>query len=285
MEEVLVSIAIPCYNTEKYLRMAIQSVLNQSYKNWELLILDDGSTDKTVEIAKEFMDERITIVCDGKNKGLPERLNESVSWAKGKYYARMDADDIMHYNRIKMQVDYLETHSDIDVLGTSIYTIDNENKLCGVLFYNESNSVRDGIFPVLSHPTIMGKLEWFKLNQYDVTMRRAQDKELWLRTRTYSKFFNLSIPLLYYREMGIPTFNKYCRSKWFELTKLYCHSRKYNIPLFKNIFLIIKSISQIGVCSILALFGRMDILVKMKNRERTFEKNNADKDLSKSVAV
>ncbi len=285
MDDVLVSIAIPCYNAEKYLQMAIQSVLNQSYNNWELLIIDDGSTDKTLEIAKGFTDKRITVVCDGKNKGLPMRLNESVSWSKGKYYARMDADDIMHYNRIKLQVDYLEKHPDIDVLGTSIYTIDSENKLCGVLLYNESNSIRDGIFPVLSHPTIMGKLEWFKLNQYDVTMKRAQDKELWLRSRTYSKFFNLSIPLLYYREMGIPTFKKYCRSKWFELTKLYYHSRKYNIPIFKNIFLIIKSISQIGVCAIFALIGRMDILVKMKNRERSFEKNNADTDLSKSIAV
>ena len=80
---------------------AICSVLNQSYIDWELLLLDDGSTDESLNIAKSFTDGRIKIISDGMNRGLIYRLNESINMARGKFYARMDADDIMHPDRIK----------------------------------------------------------------------------------------------------------------------------------------------------------------------------------------
>ena len=92
MARPLVTIAIPIYNAEKFLQYAVQSVLNQTYTNWELLLMEDGSTDSTLPICCEYVkrDKRISLIRDGINRGLIYRLNESIQLAKGKYYARMD---------------------------------------------------------------------------------------------------------------------------------------------------------------------------------------------------
>ena len=118
----LVSIVIPVYNGEVYLRDAIQSVVNQTFQNWKLYLINDGSTDGSLVIMEEYAlrDARIKVIDDGQNKGLVTRLNQSVEIAVGKYYARMDADDIMYITRIEEQVTFLESHPDVDVLGTSI---------------------------------------------------------------------------------------------------------------------------------------------------------------------
>ena len=102
----LVTIAIPIYNAEKYLRYAIQSCINQTYQNWELLLMCDGSTDKSDEIATDLslQDSRIVLINDHKNLGLPARLNETINMARGEFYVRMDADDIMAVDRVETQV-------------------------------------------------------------------------------------------------------------------------------------------------------------------------------------
>ena len=104
----IVSIGLPVYNAEKFLRDAIVSILNQSYVHFELIIMDDGSTDKSIDIVNSFNDKRIVVYRDGVNKGLPARLNEISTLAKGRYLARMDADDIMHPERIEKQLKILE---------------------------------------------------------------------------------------------------------------------------------------------------------------------------------
>ena len=130
---MLVTIAIPVYNGESYLRDAIQSVVNQTFQDWELYLINDGSTDNSLAIMQEYAlnDIRIKVIDDGQNKGLVTRLNQSIETAIGKYYARMDADDIMYVTRIEEQVRFLESHPDVDVLGTSIMIIDNENNIVG----------------------------------------------------------------------------------------------------------------------------------------------------------
>ena len=129
----LVTIAIPIYNAEKYLRYAIQSCINQTYQNWELLLMCDGSTDTSIGIMEEMAayDSRIRVIYDDVNKGLVYRLNQSIKLAKGKYYARMDADDIMAVNRIEEEVNFLELHPMVDVVGTSMMMIDGDNHIMG----------------------------------------------------------------------------------------------------------------------------------------------------------
>jgi glycosyltransferase involved in cell wall biosynthesis len=90
----LVSIGMPVFNCERTLSTAIQSILNQTYANWELIIIDDGSKDKTLEIAKSFRDPRIEVINDGQNQRLPIRLNQAIALSRGKYFARMDGDDV-----------------------------------------------------------------------------------------------------------------------------------------------------------------------------------------------
>ena len=107
---MFVTIAIPVYNGESYLRDAIQSVVNQTFQDWELYLVNDGSTDGSLAIMQEYAlrDIRIKVIDDGQNKGLVTRLNQSIEIAVGKYYARMDADDINDFNRFEKEVEYLE---------------------------------------------------------------------------------------------------------------------------------------------------------------------------------
>lgn len=196
-ESTLVTIAIPIYNAEKFLDFAILSVLNQTYKNWELLLMEDGSIDHSEEISQKYatLDPRIRIVSDGANKGLICRLNQSISLAKGKYYARMDADDIMAIDRIEKQVAFMETNQDTDVIGSSTMLIDESNNILG------SRSM-DGNSSGFIHPSVFGKTEWFLNNQYRADAYRVEDQDLWYRTQTNSKFVNLPEPLMFYRAFG-----------------------------------------------------------------------------------
>lgn len=108
MSEVLVTITIPIYNAMSYLKDSIQSVINQTYKDWILYLINDGSSDDSLAVMREFAekDSRIKIIDDGLNRGLIERLNGSIAMCETKYYARMDADDIMYVTRIEEQVNF-----------------------------------------------------------------------------------------------------------------------------------------------------------------------------------
>src|SRR5690242_569481 len=110
----VVTIGLPFYNNRSTLELAIKSVIAQTYSNWNLILLDDGSTDGSREIAKNYVDDdKISLISDGINKGLICRLNQLAHLATGKYLARMDADDLMDPERIKKQVEYLELHQEV----------------------------------------------------------------------------------------------------------------------------------------------------------------------------
>ncbi len=214
--KVLVSIGIPFYNSEAYLDFAIRSVLNQTYTHWQLFLLDDGSEDASLAIAQKYeSDSRITIISDGQNKGLPYRLNELSLLAKGKYYARMDADDIMFPHRIETQVKFLEENPSLDVLGCCAISIDTQNNIVGKRNckkrdgFSKQEIIQNGCF---IHPSVMGKRSWFVNNTYNIEYRRSQDLELWVRTVDSSGFHVLEEPMIFYREVGVPTFKKYYQS-------------------------------------------------------------------------
>lgn len=209
----LITIAIPFFNAEKYLKEAVQSVIDQTYRNWHLILMDDGSTDSSLQIAEELAknDSRITVYSDGLNKNLGQRLNEISSITKTQFLARMDADDIMHPTRIGKQIKTLLENPKIDVLGTNAYSIDENGKTIGIRLNPQH---RKELFPVDSfiHPSIMGKTKWFQKNPYDVKAVRIEDAELWLRTKAHSKFYCLAEPLLYYREIGNKYYTKYFKA-------------------------------------------------------------------------
>lgn len=193
------TIGLPVYNSEKYLFDCITSILNQRYGDFILLIIDDGSTDDSVNIIKSFKDERIRFLRDNQNKGLASRLNQITRLTETEYCARMDSDDIMHPDRIKKQMDVIEKNPNIDVLGTNAISIDEDNNILGV---RKSKFKKNAISKVASfiHPSIIARTEWFKSNPYDEEAHRVEDAELWFRTKGKSNFVMLNTPLLYYRE-------------------------------------------------------------------------------------
>ena len=197
-----VLIGLPFYNDEETLPYAIQSVFAQNYSNWKLLLIDDGSSDSSLEIALGVKDSRVTVSSDGKNKKLSARLNEITSYARSKYIARMDADDIMHPNRLQKQIGFLEANSEVDLVGTNVYTYDDEYEITGIVKFPDGNLDNLTILrkKVICHPTVVGRVDWFRNNPYDESYVRAQDRDLWCRTLIGSNLANLNEPMLFKRE-------------------------------------------------------------------------------------
>ena len=265
--ENLVTIAIPFYNDSKHLESAILSVINQSYKDWKLILVDDGSSDGSLEIAQKFAsDNRITIISDGLNKGLPARLNEISSIVDTEYYARMDADDIMDVDRIRTELDFLQHHPDIDVLGSLAYVIDDYNNIIGKTGVNNTtptsmNDILNG--GAFIHPTIMGKTIWFQTHPYDERLRRMQDLALWLTTVECSKFKILQDYLLYYRT-GKFTVKKYFKTQKYSrrfFTSFLLRKEK-KVGLFFKLY--IKSLIKTVIYYLLSLFYNVEIVIRKR---------------------
>lgn len=272
----LITIGIPFYRDAMYLRYAIQSVINQTYTNWELILIDDGSTDGSLDIANSFRDSRIRVVYDGVNKGLPKRLNEIVTLANGDYVARMDADDIMAIDRIEKQVSFLLSHPEIDVVGCSAMVIDDKNCI--------THSVnQEGITGGFIHPTIMARTQWFKDNPYDECQRRCQDYELWLRTIDKSVFYNMTDPLLFYREFETLSLKKQLAAHH-ALNPVFSNYKKYGKSFLWSLEKKAFSYMKLTIYYVFDLFGRMEVLNKWRwHRELPSGYLLSEDDLQKSI--
>ncbi|EJF37093.1 glycosyltransferase-like protein, family 2 [Capnocytophaga sp. oral taxon 335 str. F0486] len=257
----MVTIGLPFYNAEKYLALAIESVLQQTYTDWELLLLDDGSTDNSLSIAQSYAqkDSRIRVLSDSKNRKSGYRHNQAAQLTKTKYLAKMDADDMMHPNRIARQVEILETHSEIDVLGTNAYIINDDNKVIGTRYPIDSEERLERVKDFMQ-PTIMAKTEWFLTNPYDIEAIRLEDAELWYRTHSKYHFVRLNEPLLFYREVGNNYYKKYFLA---QQSKAYIFSKYPNESYWKHYFRanFLKGI----VYRIAHIFGMEQWLVNRRN--------------------
>jgi glycosyltransferase involved in cell wall biosynthesis len=192
------------YNSEKYLEEAIESILAQTYTNFEFIIINDGSTDGSLNIIQEYMknDKRIVLITR-ENKGLPYSLNEGIEKAKGKYIARMDADDISLPTRFEEQVKFMEENQDIGVCGTwaEVFGDNRKNELLRHPTIHEELKVRLLFSVCFAHPTVMiRKIILDKYNlKYNIEYVNAQDYELWSRVSAVTKLANISKILLRYR--------------------------------------------------------------------------------------
>ncbi|MFH1281197.1 MAG: glycosyltransferase family A protein, partial [Candidatus Omnitrophota bacterium] len=130
-ETNLVSIGIPFYNSAEFIKDAIRSVFAQTYKQWELILIDDGSSDDSLSIANSIQDSRVRVISDGKHVGLVGRLNQIIELSRGEYIARMDADDLMHPRRIELQACYLREHPQLDAAGSAMYSLARDYSVIG----------------------------------------------------------------------------------------------------------------------------------------------------------
>jgi glycosyltransferase involved in cell wall biosynthesis len=186
----LVTVGLPFFDEQKYLAGAIRSVLAQSFRDFELLLVDDGSRDDSLAIARSFTDPRIRVLSDGKRRHLPARLNEIVSSASAPYVARMDADDVMHPARLARQLELFTADPSCDAVGTWVALADGDDHVFAVcesapLPASRKEALVHGILP---HATLLGRRAWFAENPYDETLTRAEDRDLWCRTAANGKF-------------------------------------------------------------------------------------------------
>ena len=202
MEQPLVTIGIPVYNVGRFIGLTLKSVLRQTYTNFELIITDDGSTDNTVEVIRSFNDSRITFIVDGENHGISYRLNQQIDLAKGKYFVRMDGDDLMFPDRVEKEVAYLELHPDLDVVGGKAVVIGDENEIIGTRGTGRHDIKKSEIFGATRyiHPTVAGKIEWFRKWKYREEVAGCEDMDLWLRSYDSTTFADLDYPILFYRD-------------------------------------------------------------------------------------
>lgn len=214
----LVSIGMPFYNPGPYFVDAVKSVFSQTYRNWELILVDDGSRDGSLELAFQIQDTRVHVINDGRNLGRPHRRNQIIEIASGTYLAWLDADDLMHPERIARQVDFLRSNPLVDVVDTGMVVLNRDGKPKGV---RGLNSNLPGPFEVLlrggfSHPSVMARREWFLNHPYDPAYLRAEDRELFARTYLSTKFGRLAEPLYYYRFVDNLPLEGYLQSYRFE---------------------------------------------------------------------
>jgi glycosyltransferase involved in cell wall biosynthesis len=202
-DEPLISIGMPVYNSARTVELAVRSIFNQTFENWELIAVDDGSDDGTLEILRGFRDPRIRVVEGGSNRGLPARLNQAVALSRGQLFARMDGDDISYPERLAVQWDYLRRIPKIDLLAASAVVFTSDGSPKGVRRGPIAHSqlcARQWISIRMVHPTWLGRIEWFRANPYDENAVRMEDYELLLRTHKTSCFASLPQILLGYRE-------------------------------------------------------------------------------------
>lgn len=181
------SIIMPVYNGQKYLEESIKSILNQSYRDFEFIIIDDGSTDNSINIIKNYAkkDKRIRYI-SRENRGIVSTLNECIKLSKGKYIVRMDADDISNTNRIEKQYNYLKKNN-LEIVFTNIEVIGDiklyDKKTVENIHNNWDCSVERFMYGYLfCHPTAFIKKSIFnKIGMYDERYKYCEDLELWFR--------------------------------------------------------------------------------------------------------
>lgn len=208
------------YNGMPYLKEAVASILNQIYKNFEFIIVDDASTDSSWQYLKSLKDKRIKLINNPKNLGLAASLNKGLKVTKGDYIARMDADDISLPNRLKTQIDFLKKNTKVDVCGTWVRKINEKGEKIGL----EKRPTGDlsikrhlGWYPSIIHPTMMAKKSFFeKLKGYDPKYDFAEEYELLMRARKNFNMANIPRELLEWRFWD----NRRSRSGWEVMEKV-----------------------------------------------------------------
>lgn len=203
--KILLSVLMPVYNAEKYIKLAVESILNQSLSDFEFIIINDGSTDNTLMILHKYaaQDRRIRLI-SRENKGLIDTLNEGLALAKTSLIARMDADDVSLPTRFQEQFDYLNNHADVVCVGGASIMIDaggNELHLLVPPLDNDDiqENALKGHCPI-NHPTAMYRIDAVKyVGNYSHKFYPSEDLDLWLRLGEIGKLANLKNPVLKYR--------------------------------------------------------------------------------------
>jgi glycosyltransferase involved in cell wall biosynthesis len=198
-----ISVVMSFRNADATLHRTVVSLLWQLERDWELLVVDDGSrSDRCFRELQALADPRIKAVRHEQSRGLPTRLNECIRIARGRYIARMDADDLALAHRLGAQADFLDAHLEVDLVATSMLVFDEHDELLGTLTCSEAHEsivARPWMGIPMPHPTWMGRSAWFKSHPYNERALKSQDQDLLYRTYSSSRLACIAEPLLAYR--------------------------------------------------------------------------------------
>jgi glycosyltransferase involved in cell wall biosynthesis len=202
-----VSVILACYNTERYIASAVRSILAQTFRDFELILIDDGSSDRSPDICRQLAseDSRIRLI-SRPNKGLTKTLNEGISLATAPLVARMDADDLSSPTRFEKQVAYLNQHPDCVCVGSRVTLIDPYDSPISVTDHKPAHDAIDadllkGIGWAIVHPAAMMRTDPVRrVGGYREQFTTSQDLDLWLRLAEIGKLANLEEPLVQYRQ-------------------------------------------------------------------------------------
>lgn len=257
----LVSIIIPFFNPGIALEGAVRSVFAQTYTNWELILLDDGSGDGSFELASRIADARVRVVSDGCNRGLVHRLNQMPELAGGELIARLDGDDLMHTRRLEQQVSFLSQHTDVEVLSTGLATLDISLRVLGVreLAPLDLSPRKVLLHGGIVHASVMARKAWFRAHPYRSEFVRAEDRELWVRTLADTRFGKIPEPLYFYVEVGSTTAAKLLQAYASERMIL-CQYGRGMIGRVATVVLWLRSLSKSVIVRLLDLTGSLDAL-------------------------
>ena len=195
-----ISVLMSTYNDAEYIREAVESILKQSFTDFEFLIIDDVSSDNTVDIISSFKDPRIKLIRNEVNRGLTCNLNVLLEMAKGEYIARMDGDDISHPDRFEKQVKYLDQNPDVYLVGTDVHSFGATDLYWRLPDDSDELKIRMLLRPVFAHPSFMFRRTLIDEDiRYDESFRSAQDYELASRLARDYKIGRVQQILLEYR--------------------------------------------------------------------------------------
>lgn len=263
-----ITIGLPFFNAERDLPDAIRSVFAQTHQDWELILVDDGSTDGSLEIARAIRDPRVRVVSDGRNLRLATRLNQIVEMANCDLVARMDADDLMAPERIARELAVLEAEPDIDLVSTGLISLDGQDRPVGARWHVDTTVTRDHLLRKIPagivHAAVLGRREWFQRNPYDPTVPIAQDYDLWLRSSRKNdlRVRTLQDPLYYVRELGSVSEAKMLRSYRFDRRALWRSRRN----LWETRY-IAKSFAKTAALHVIFATVGLEWLVRRRSRQ------------------
>jgi glycosyltransferase involved in cell wall biosynthesis len=201
-----ISVVMPVYNGEQFLAESIESILNQTYPDFEFIIIDDGSTDRSLQIIERYAanDKRVRLI-SRTNRGLVATLNEGITKSQGLYIARQDADDISLPERFEKQIEFLNTHPDIEFLGTDYFFMDEKggvSRKTDILTRSNDIKLAEIFSNQFGHGTVMISTALIKKHRlfYDADYKHAEDYELWTRICRLTRVANISSPLYKWRQ-------------------------------------------------------------------------------------
>lgn len=210
-----VSVLMPVYNGEKYLKDAIDSILNQTFIDFEFIIINDGSIDNTRKIIESYDDQRILLI-NQENKGLPITLNIGIEIARGEFIARMDADDISEENRLMEQVEFMDQNSEVGICGSNINLINDKSEHIGHMMYPlEHDDIKAQMLfnCPLAHPTVIFRKSFLDESGLRYSEGKSEDYDLWTRSVYITKVANINKYLLGYR-FGVGVSNNIYKSEY-----------------------------------------------------------------------